>query len=54
VRDRDDIVAALLEDLDEVRSDPAGGSGDGDLLAPGFRSASFFLSQRRRAPHRQN
>jgi hypothetical protein len=26
-------VPALLEDLDEVRSDPAGGSGDGNLLA---------------------
>jgi hypothetical protein len=35
-RDRDHIVAALLEDLDEVRSDPAGGSRDGNLLTPGF------------------
>jgi hypothetical protein len=37
-------VSALLEDLDEVRSDPAGGSRDGNLLAPVFRSASFILS----------
>jgi hypothetical protein len=31
--DRDDIVSAQLEDLDEVRSDPAGGSGDRNPLA---------------------
>ena len=35
-RDRDHIVSALLEDLDEGRSDPAGGSCDGNLLAPVF------------------
>jgi hypothetical protein len=29
-------VSALLEDLDEVRSDPAGRSRDGNLLTPGF------------------
>jgi hypothetical protein len=42
-RDRDHIVSALLEDLDEVRSDPAGGSGDGNLLAPvfGLHRSSF-------------
>jgi hypothetical protein len=36
-------VSALLEDLDEVRSDPAGGSGDGNLLAPvfGLHRSSF-------------
>src|SRR3954454_14001 len=35
-RDRDHIVSTLLEDLDEGRSDSAGGSGDGNLLAPVF------------------
>ena len=35
-RDRDHVVSALLEDLDEVRSGPAGGSRDGNLLAPVF------------------
>ena len=42
-RDRDHIVSALLEDLDEVRSDPAGGSRDGNLLAPvfGLHRSSF-------------
>ncbi len=42
-RDRDYIVSALLEDLDEVRSDPAGGSRDGNLLAPvfGLHRSSF-------------
>jgi hypothetical protein len=36
-------VSALLEDLDEVRSDPAGGSRDGNLLAPvfGLHRSSF-------------
>jgi hypothetical protein len=29
-------VSALLKDLDEVRSDPAGGSRDSNLLAPAF------------------
>jgi hypothetical protein len=47
-------VSALLEDLDEVRSDPAGGSRDGNLLAPVFDLHRFFLSQRRGARHRQN
>ena len=35
-RDRDHVVSPLLQDLDEVRSDPARGSGDGDPLARGF------------------
>jgi hypothetical protein len=36
-------VSALLEYLDEVRSDPAGRSGDGNLLAPffGLHGSSF-------------
>jgi hypothetical protein len=40
-------VSAPLEDLDEVRSDPTGGSRDGDPLAAGFGLHRFFLSQRR-------
>src|SRR5919199_4010117 len=35
-RDRDYIVSPLREDLDEVRSDPTGGSRDGNPLAPVF------------------
>ena len=44
-RDRDQIVSPLLEDLDEVRSDPAGGSCYGDLLVSVFGLHRFFLSQ---------
>src|SRR5262249_59271641 len=42
-RDRDHVVSALPEDLDEMRSDSAGGSGDGHLLIPVFSlPRSFF------------
>jgi len=53
-RDRDYIVSPLLEDLDEGRSDPAGGSRDRDLLASvvGRHRFSPFLSARAR--RRQN
>jgi hypothetical protein len=36
-------VSALLEDLNEVGSDPAGGSRNRDLLVPvfGFHDSSF-------------
>ena len=39
-------MSALLEDLDEVRSDPAGGSGDGNLLAAvfGLHRSSFLFA----------
>ena len=42
-RNRDNIVSALLEDLDEGRSEPAGGSRDGNLLGPvfGLHRSSF-------------
>ena len=50
-RDRDHIVSALLEDLDEVRADSAGGSRDGNLLAHvfGLHRWSFPAAAARRA-----
>ena len=49
-RDRDHIMPPLLEDLDEVRSDPAGGSCYGDLLASvfGLHGCSFPSAAARR------